>query len=64
MRGTSRLGTDFGEADLQDAVLECGIGSAANFTDATLLRAKDFVPRKTDLLCRTILPDGSICTDI
>ncbi|WP_404783515.1 pentapeptide repeat-containing protein [Altericista sp. CCNU0014] len=59
MRGSSRCGTNFKEACLQNAVLESGI-SAANFTDANLLGARDFAPSKTDIICRTTMPDGSV----
>ncbi len=62
MVGTSRNGTDFGCADLRDSNMESN-RSSADFTEANLQGVVNFVPLKTDIFCRTIMPDGSIRSD-
>lgn len=62
MAGSSRNGTDFGGADLRDSNMESN-RSAANFTEANLQGAIEFIPLKTDIFCRTIVPGGSVRND-
>ena len=58
----SRLGTNFTRADLRESNLE-GSHSSCFFESANLLGAENFVPTKTDIFCKTIMPDGSIRND-
>ena len=58
----SRLGTDFTRADLRESDLRCPRSSSI-FESANLLGAVEFVPCKTDIFCKTVMPDGSIRND-
>ena len=58
----SCLGANFIRADLRDCRIEGTSGSRA-FESANLLGATEFVPTKTDIFCKTIMPDGSIRND-
>ena len=58
----SCLGTNFTRADLRECRIEGTYGSRC-FESANLLGAIEFIPNRTDIFCKTIMPDGSIRND-
>ena len=58
----SCLGTNFTKADLRECRIE-GTSGSRSFDSANLLGAIEFIPNKTDIFCKTIMPDGSIRND-